>query len=114
MFEIEFPIWIIAHRDREAKGLLQVTHEEAAGMVGFPIFTDDDLAQTFLDGALLGDHYVLKSIAEPLAAYGLVAILELQGFTHVVLDSSSHQDKSRKTARSPLSEMRAGLLAMLE
>jgi hypothetical protein len=84
VFLIQFPIWTVIHPTAKAEGFMRLQGE--GGEVGTPLFTDNDLAQQFLQSAKELAHYVLGCINSPPDLLPLLDILERKGFTHVTID----------------------------
>lgn len=76
----EFPLWVISHAGGT---LLYGGHPD--GTVASPIFTDDDLAKTFLEGRRPTTDYV-RSVATRDELLSMLVAAEQSGLTHVFVD----------------------------
>jgi hypothetical protein len=82
---IPLPIWFIGHRDRKLDDLLKGF--QADDIVVIPIFTDEDLAKTFLESRPKSE-YVPIPVTDENAIIGLLNAIRARGITHVNLDGS--------------------------
>jgi hypothetical protein len=90
-FVLTFPVWVVGRPDRTVAGLLQGRY--VGGATATPLFTDEDLARTFLERSPAPGHVVMP-IFEASALLGLLGALVRQGLTHVVIDPSGARGKS--------------------
>ncbi len=104
-FMIQFPVWLIGRRDGFIKGLVKST---ANGHSAVPLFTDNDLAQTFLDASPYPDIYEIRQFSD-LELLGVTTILQTIGVTHVIADPN----KTRAEAFE-LSELQKDLISLCQ
>ncbi len=84
VFYLPLPVWIIGTTDREVRKLLQST--QPGGECATPLFTDNDLAQTFLAKNNLAGRYLAIPVADGDAVVGLLGAMERNGINHVLID----------------------------
>lgn len=110
-FLVLFPVYIITHRDAGIDSPLPAVHPESRE-VATPVFTDDDLAQTFLETNSPSPDFVLHVI-EGLGAFARwLETIEANGFSRVIFDPTDGKGGTRGIPR-PIAELRAEALAQL-
>lgn len=82
-FLLPWPLWII--RNPGVKLIASIEYGVLDGKIALPIFTDEDLAQTALDGAPKPNNLAIESM-QPLAFFGLLVLMEMKGLPNVLID----------------------------
>jgi hypothetical protein len=103
-FVFVFPLWIVTNPNLGSQDFLKAVHPD--GEIATPIFTDEDLAQSFLDQQDESPgEYIVRPL-EPWAFLGLLAVLHRKGFSHVLIDPAGEKGRG-----FPIAKLLAEVLA---
>jgi len=85
-FLFTFPLRIIVRKNAGVSGILKTNHP-TDGKLGIGIFSDEDLAKTFVEkNPPVGDHYEIQAVASENELLGLMIELEKKGVFYVFID----------------------------
>ena len=85
-FLIPIPVWSIGRSGQGVAGALVGQHPDDGKKTAI-LFTDEDLAKTFMEkNASKAQNYSLQCIGTSLALLGFLVILESIGVIHVIFD----------------------------
>jgi hypothetical protein len=102
-FAIVFPVWFLVRHDGTP-----LRAKDSAGKAVI-MFTDEDLAQAFLDESPPG-KFTLRSFDDPSSFLSLLESLEKAGNTHVVADPSRPSAATKKAAVISFAVLREDIL----
>jgi hypothetical protein len=83
-FVFRYPVWMLDHPTLKAKGIVNTRGPN--GERTFFLFTDDDLANRFRASDQRLGRYSLVPITTPKALDGVLRVLGMGGFDHVIFD----------------------------
>jgi hypothetical protein len=96
-FFVTFPVWLIGDSTGEFRGMLKVK-DKKDGSVALLVFTDNDLAESFVESAPQPAACRLISIPTTLAFIGLLTVLERQGIKNVAFDPTRENFEPRSVS----------------
>jgi hypothetical protein len=83
---LEFPIWIVCHPNLKIDEIAQAACKNGQRMTF--LFNYENLANDFLNETPSLGGKIVKPILDPWHCFGLLALLQKVGFSHVIFDSA--------------------------
>jgi hypothetical protein len=111
-FPLQLPVWVIMHPIKKSKRYITMSGQ--AGQSVMPLFTEENLAQRYRDGAPHLSQFIVGRAGDSGEIAQVVNSMQVQGFTHAAIDPTTKRgilfalDELRSIAAAPAQQLVAG------
>jgi hypothetical protein len=86
-FALQLPVWVIMHPTKKKKGYITMTAQP--GQTVMPLFTEEQLAQRYRDGAPQLRDFLVGGARDATEITKVINAMVDQGFTHAAIDPTT-------------------------